>query len=347
MSNCTQKCMNEPRSRTIKNCGMANITTMIPVQSIPPPLSLSLSASLSSSPSSSPRLLTSLCCYLLFFFSSHHDSIMADQMAGEWYARACGLPPIVPPSNAQSALKTIFEYPFDSFVLFCFIYLIYIYIFDEMKKQCEEVWHGRAGSGERDETERYRRHHVHAVSRGVDWHHLCRLHSCLSHLLSHLPSFPSSLPLLLLKPTQPREARIPWTRRTPPLCLFPSALSPLLSLLSLLFLFLVPFLTLFFSLSSFLLLVAAAMLQEGLEKEAFETARGVIHSTYERFGYQFQTPEAWDINGGYRSTAYMRPLAISFHVSPSPSLLHPSPLFDVNEIWAIQWAWENLHKQEG
>jgi uncharacterized protein (DUF608 family) len=50
-------------------------------------------------------------------------------MAGEWYARACGLPPIVPPSNAQSALKTIFEYlynhfPFPFFFFFFFFFLI-------------------------------------------------------------------------------------------------------------------------------------------------------------------------------------------------------------------------------
>jgi hypothetical protein len=34
----------------------------------------------------------------------------------------------------------------------------------------------------------------------------------------------------------------------------------------------------------------------------------------------FQTPEAWDTKGRYRSAAYMRPLA----------------------IWAMQWAWEKF-----
>ncbi len=38
-----------------------------------------------------------------------HDSVMADQLAGEWYAEATGLPPIVPPAHTQSALATIFR----------------------------------------------------------------------------------------------------------------------------------------------------------------------------------------------------------------------------------------------
>ena len=66
--------------------------------------------------------------------------------------------------------------------------------------------------------------------------------------------------------------------------------------------------------------VAAAMLQEGLKEEAFATAKGIYEMTYHKLGYWFQTPEAWDENGNYRSLAYMRPLA----------------------IWAIQWAWERL-----
>jgi non-lysosomal glucosylceramidase len=62
------------------------------------------------------------------------------------------------------------------------------------------------------------------------------------------------------------------------------------------------------------------MLQEGLEHEAFHTAKGIYDVTYQKRGYWFQTPEAWNEDGDYRSLAYMRPLA----------------------IWAIQWAWENI-----
>lgn len=41
--------------------------------------------------------------------SSHHDSIMADMLAGQWYARACQLPPPISAGHAFSCLKTIYE----------------------------------------------------------------------------------------------------------------------------------------------------------------------------------------------------------------------------------------------
>ena len=43
---------------------------------------------------------------------------------------------------------------------------------------------------------------------------------------------------------------------------------------------------------------------------AFETSRGVFEAGWERFGYSFATPEAWDRNGKFRSLGYMRPLCI-------------------------------------
>ena len=39
----------------------------------------------------------------------HSDSIMADQLAGQWYADAAGLPPIAPPDHIESALRTIYD----------------------------------------------------------------------------------------------------------------------------------------------------------------------------------------------------------------------------------------------
>ena len=56
--------------------------------------------------------------------------------------------------------------------------------------------------------------------------------------------------------------------------------------------------------------LAALMLGEGLKDEAFRTAWGVYHTTYETKGYWFRTPEAWDISGNYRASMYMRPAAI-------------------------------------
>ena len=42
--------------------------------------------------------------------SYQSNSIMADQLAGQWYARACGLPPIITPERARSALRTVFTF---------------------------------------------------------------------------------------------------------------------------------------------------------------------------------------------------------------------------------------------
>jgi non-lysosomal glucosylceramidase len=39
----------------------------------------------------------------------YHDSVMADQLAGQWYADATGLPPIVPVTHTRSALDTVYR----------------------------------------------------------------------------------------------------------------------------------------------------------------------------------------------------------------------------------------------
>ncbi|KAL0422211.1 UNVERIFIED_CONTAM: Non-lysosomal glucosylceramidase [Sesamum latifolium] len=64
--------------------------------------------------------------------------------------------------------------------------------------------------------------------------------------------------------------------------------------------------------------VAAGMIHENMVETAFKTAVGVYEVAWseQASGYAFQTPEAWDFEGRYRSLGYMRPLA----------------------IWAMQWA---------
>lgn len=42
--------------------------------------------------------------------SAHHDSIMADMLAGQWYARACDLPPVLSPRRALSCYRTIYQH---------------------------------------------------------------------------------------------------------------------------------------------------------------------------------------------------------------------------------------------
>jgi non-lysosomal glucosylceramidase len=56
--------------------------------------------------------------------------------------------------------------------------------------------------------------------------------------------------------------------------------------------------------------LAALMLSEGMKDEAYKTAWGIYHTSYETKGYWFRTPEAWDITGNYRASMYMRPAAI-------------------------------------
>lgn len=42
--------------------------------------------------------------------SYHHDSIMADMLAGQWYTHACALPPVLSPQVAFSCLSTIYQH---------------------------------------------------------------------------------------------------------------------------------------------------------------------------------------------------------------------------------------------
>jgi non-lysosomal glucosylceramidase len=56
--------------------------------------------------------------------------------------------------------------------------------------------------------------------------------------------------------------------------------------------------------------LCAEMIAEGLDKEAFSTAKGLYDLVYEKKGYWFRTPEAWGTNGMYRASMYMRPGAI-------------------------------------
>ncbi|XP_050372735.1 uncharacterized protein LOC126790516 isoform X2 [Argentina anserina] len=64
--------------------------------------------------------------------------------------------------------------------------------------------------------------------------------------------------------------------------------------------------------------VAATMILAGKEKEAFTTAEGIFIAGWseEGYGYGFQTPEGWTMDGHFRSLIYMRPLS----------------------IWSMQWA---------
>jgi non-lysosomal glucosylceramidase len=57
-------------------------------------------------------------------------------------------------------------------------------------------------------------------------------------------------------------------------------------------------------------MLAAHMLYRGLDEEAWGTAYGIYKHVYETGGLWFRTPEAWDADGNFRASMYLRPLAI-------------------------------------
>jgi non-lysosomal glucosylceramidase len=57
-------------------------------------------------------------------------------------------------------------------------------------------------------------------------------------------------------------------------------------------------------------MLAAHMLYRGLTEQGWGTAYGVYRYVYEDYGMWFRTPEAWDADGNFRASMYMRPLAV-------------------------------------
>jgi non-lysosomal glucosylceramidase len=65
---------------------------------------------------------------------------------------------------------------------------------------------------------------------------------------------------------------------------------------------------------------AGLLLSEGMKDEAYHTAWGIYHVSYETKGYWFRTPEAWDVTGNFRASMYMRPAAVwALEMMPKPA----------------------------
>jgi non-lysosomal glucosylceramidase len=62
--------------------------------------------------------------------------------------------------------------------------------------------------------------------------------------------------------------------------------------------------------SGITLALASEMAGAGMKNEALQTARGVYNVVYRDKGYWFRTPEAWDQQGNFRASMYLRPGAI-------------------------------------
>ncbi|KAF8569299.1 hypothetical protein P879_03462 [Paragonimus westermani] len=56
--------------------------------------------------------------------------------------------------------------------------------------------------------------------------------------------------------------------------------------------------------------IASTMIMEGMTEEGLSLAGACYNTVYNRFGLQFQTPEAYLLDGRFRCPGYMRPLAI-------------------------------------
>lgn len=70
--------------------------------------------------------------------------------------------------------------------------------------------------------------------------------------------------------------------------------------------------------------IASEMLYEGMRDEAYKTAGGVYKVVWRDRGYFFRTPEAYDEDGMYRASMYMRPGAI-WSMEYAAELSKPEP----------------------
>ncbi|GER43625.1 non-lysosomal glucosylceramidase [Striga asiatica] len=91
---------------------------------------------------------------------------------------------------------------------------------------------------------------------------------------------------------------------------------------------------------------AAAMIHAGMREQGFATAQGIFIAGWseEGFGYAFQTPEGWTMDGHFRSLIYMRPLAIWGMQwalsSPEKTLVQP-PNINVMDRTAVSYSSPN------
>ncbi|KEH42645.1 putative glucosylceramidase [Medicago truncatula] len=97
--------------------------------------------------------------------------------------------------------------------------------------------------------------------------------------------------------------------------------------------------------------VAATMILAGMEEEAFTTAEGIFLAGWseEGSGYWFQTPEAFTIDGHYRSLIYMRPLSIwgMQYALTMPKAVLEAPKINFMDRIHLSPVSGGLHKETG
>ncbi len=271
--------------------------------------------------------------------SDHHDSIMADMLAGHWYGRLCNLPSTLTPDQVLSCLRIIYEYNVVKFGANRFIGAVNGMrpngTVDKCCMQSREVWTGttyglaatmmheamfyemaddyaveiNSGAGSNLNDELKYDGSAAPSPRSVD-----RESMHFSNLSQEKVAYTNvgiteiseeiDNPVLLLERQRTGSINIgsPVTDSTDP---SKSRVNTVKSII----------------LKNQSISQSkrdhAELIRE-LKQMAFNTAQGIHNGGWKEFGYWFATPEAWERNGNYRSLGYMRALA----------------------IWAIQYALE-------
>ena len=238
--------------------------------------------------------------------SGHHDSIMSDMLAGQWYSRACALPPVVSAQLAQSCYRTIYAHNVRDFGAGSFVGAV-----NGMRPPPEYI---TSTSCSLELANRTKPGTYAPISVPVT--------ELTTELYFESPNASSSSSSTAVVDNSCMQSREVWTGTTYALAaaMMHEAMhgmhtdaqnkpnndmksdqnattevtsSPLTSLSD---------------------TQCAELLQM-----SFNTARGIHDAGWQKYGYWFATPEGWERNGNYRSLGYMRALG----------------------IWAIQFAKES------
>jgi hypothetical protein len=250
--------------------------------------------------------------------SSNSDSIMADMLAGHWYARLCGLPGVVPTNMALSCYETIFQYNVVKFgdgqLIGAVNGMKADGSVDNSCMQSREVWTGttyalaagmlheslHVASSTMSMTTQEQQESEQQLESGQ-----CGIQDKepFTPVLSGVPTMlPYSCDEVLNgEVTTTSTTGIHDLNKSVGLSTDdsnePSHRQRSRSTRSL-------------SNESRSGVISRSRLSRQLFQNAFMTAQGIHDGGWQRFGYWFATPEAWEQNGNYRSLGYMRPLSI-------------------------------------
>jgi hypothetical protein len=257
--------------------------------------------------------------------SGHHDSVMADMLAGQWYCRVCELPPIASVAQALSCFRTIYKLNVIKFgqgerLMGAVNGMRPDGSIDRCCLQSREVWTGttyalasamllEAGVvevslgaedmvaddevHEHEDTHEDDAHHSHSDVEGS----APATAASEEHASTHLPAdldfqFDETLNIGFGKDERKRRKKH-FMKMKNPLKRHNKEEEPKVNIKDQL------------STSS-----GRREVIDELRKMGFDTAQGIHDGGWKQFGYWFATPEGWEVTGNYRSLGYMRPLAI-------------------------------------